>query len=366
LAAQLIAQRGIEAATTRRVIGRSARRSAGSRLGGDGQGSVDAKHAHLIGLGAFADPSPTFAAIELFLREEADGRHAHARIDVTNASGAPIEGAIVFASFRGADNEDIEGITDEEGVASFKSSALPLGAEIVSLQVNAVVLKQHGHRVERAMGALRIDSCSMLRVMRFGEEVASEQGTLAGSGIGTTPSSPLSVVNPTVDSTSTTLMNFSWLLSSAPVAVAVDDDWWQANFDSSLSMQVVNTGNSGRLVFDSSAFARPVTISSEHCVDLVVHTFGSGLDPITSPPLRADETLESEATLINAVLRSAWVATLRGGALENWRPESGLSEAKYSHLQTVARTFARFSREPLSTPVTDLSRVMELLGQGGQ
>jgi hypothetical protein len=364
-AALLIAERGLVPGQVRRVLGKAASRDPQDPIGEDGQGNLDLWRAERLGLGAYSEPMPIYAVVGLGLEDSANGRRAVAGIDVLDTTGRRVKNAEVFVSFTGGTAQTIRAITDKKGHIEVRSELFADDVQVVGAQVDAVVLKEHGHRVERAMGALRLDSCSLRRVMAYGASVTAASGKTSGTGIGTTPSAPMSVVSPSSDEVSATLMNFSWLLSSAPMAVAVDDSWWQQSFTDAAVMRIVNTGTDGRLMFGEQAFAEPTAVDTSECVDLVVRTFAGGMDPHSYVPLLVDRDSSGDAgaDAKDAVIREAWFATASGEALQSWTESSGVSEETFYHLQEIAAEFADFSEQEVSTPLTELPQVMEVLGQ---
>ena len=247
------------------------------------------------------------ANVVVTLHDTVADTKARARVEVIDsATGEPAPGVTVYGLYTGAAFGAASAVTDASGVADLWSETLS-GNLIVAFQVDAVGSGAGATATfDRPRGFLRIESRSLERLSTFAVTVAEAGGT----GIGTSPSlqvtsgldaavaqsTPITValdalLFPETGYRPTLLLpNFSWGLSTAPMAVAVDEDWFLTAFPDAGDRRAISYGAGTAefpLAFDDSSFpvALPAPPEALPSVPLLVLTFSSGTGIGTSPSI---------------------------------------------------------------------------------
>lgn len=358
----------------RAVLGETTRQRGGRLLRADtGLGYVRADDA----LEAASDSDATeprphyFATVELTIRTNHHGeRFARALVVVLDEAGEPVHNVKVYGSFTGSVYRSMRRRTNHDGVAKFRSPVLTGGGELVAFQVDAVV-KGHGHNAvfDRPRGALRIDSCSLEAVSAFAQ------------GIGTSPT-PITLAYPSGGNNvvpSLILMNFSWALSSVPMAVAVDEAWFATEFPDYEATRILSYGSgigtSPIIVLPDESFPGPIVLpeypdgapAPDQCVGLVVRTFlsgeGIGTSPIIPDPrgmCSADDSCDEYAETLNEM----WEFYGAGIGTSPIYEPGPIAPGTFDHLINMTVRYVDFGFDGESAPVADYGAVLDAAGIG--
>jgi serine protease len=357
------------------------------------RGHVQALDAAAAAAGAPDAPPRYFAGVLVSIEERsldkyaarADPvRFARAKVEVVDLDGQPVPGVIVHGSFTGSGYGSFTGRTDGDGIAEFRSRRLLGGGQVVAFQAEAVVDARRGI-VERPVGLLRSDTCSIERLAEFAEEVGAD-------GFGTSPGltgTPLAIASPGESAReidSLLLLNFSWSMATVPMAVAADAAWFRKHFEDADTYTLPSEGTG----FGTS----PLTIDQydgdrDGCLSILLSTFSAGSDGFgtspggfgtspgsvemspfgfgTSPgfvPLTPDPhgNCGSNCGAYRDTLVTLWLEAHEGAGFSEWSEELGVSRERYEHLKDMVRAYARFGGAVTSSPV---ARYMSVLGAAG-
>ena len=376
LAAVMIGEsdRELTGADLRALLGETARRPGGALLDRDtGRGLVRAVPAMTLAttpVGA-RERGATSASVRLALVEEGGVRRARALVEVVDEHGQPVRRAEVVGSFTGGAFESHRALTDGDGRVELTSG--PLGdGRLVGFQVEAVLLRRGGRPVvDRPGGFVRIDTCSLDRLSRFGDQLAS------GAGVGTSPSGPISLTLPALwpdEIAGVHLVNFSWSMATPAMAVVADRSWFDAAFPDAGATRVASDGAGLRgspLSFTSSSFPIAIEASDDdECVDVLVRTYTTGEGVGTSPsfvPIVPDPagscSSDGTCTGLRGVLQEVWWAELAGSEV-SFDGGSGVTEACFLHLVEATGAYAGFGPDPVASPVADYGGALEAAGIG--
>jgi serine protease len=322
------------------------------------------------------EPRPQyFATVELTIRlNNAGERYARAVVVVLDEAGAPVNNVKVYGSFTGSVYASKKRRTNSDGKAKFRSPKLTGDGELVAFQVDAVVKGNGNNAVfDRPRGALRIDSCSLEAVAAFSQ------------GIGTSPA-PITLAYQTGGNSvvpSLILVNFSWALSSVPMAVAVDEQWFASEFPDYEMTRITSFGSgigtSPIVILPDDSFPGPIVLpeypdgapAPDQCVDLVVRTFlsgeGIGTSPIVRPiiPNPLGMCSASDAcTEYAETLGEMWEFYGAGiGTSPIYQP-GPISLETFEHLTNMTVRYVDFGYDGDSAPVADYGAVLDAAGIG--
>jgi subtilase family protein len=258
-----------------------------------------------------------FTDVSITLRDSGTSSTvADANVEVLDNSGRLVVGAKVYGTYTGSDYRSVVATTDLYGIAHFTSASLAQPI-VVGFQVDAVVGTDFtGTVFDRPRGFIRIDAVSLAMMASFGKAIVASMGTsgsgvatsptgggtVDGSGIGTSATAPVTLstdpgqtpisiafdprlfgsirYHPTL-----LLPSFSWGLAVAPMAIAVDQTWFESTFANAKDRRALSYGRgwgSSPLYFNGTSFpiSVPVPTDSQR-LSIVLLTFTSGV--ATSP-----------------------------------------------------------------------------------
>lgn len=353
-----------------------------------------------------ADPDRPryFAALSLTMHA-AGGNQRRGRVvvEVLDAAGVPQPHVVVYGAFTGGVYEAVAGITDPAGQVTFQSPKLDAEVALLAFEVDAVGGIGPGTAFDRPRGTVHIDSCSLELLAAYasgegisaspdaeGQGVSTSPGPVGqgvstssgpeGQGISTSPG-PIALRPPLTSSdqiSTYTLLNFSWGLSTVPMVVAVDADWFDATFDED-DWTRVGTGGSGistsPVVIDpDTAFPQPVTLEAyaggapDECVALVVRTHLGGPDgdaPIIPDP-DAECAAAASCPAWTDLFDEMWGYYAGQGISTSPSPEPdiGLTLEAFEHLALMMQVYVGFSFVDESSPIGSYGAVLDAAGVG--
>lgn len=375
----LAANPDLTPADVRALLGDTANQHGGHILDDEyGRGRLD--------VDAVLDSAPTagngtspqyFVGIRLTLRQKnSQHRRAYAEVQVVDEAGNPVKGIRVHGTFTGGIYDQVEGKTDKHGMKTFASKQFGNDASVVAFQVNAVTRKSGGERIfDRPHGQIHIDSCSLDALTQF----------VAAAGIGTTPLDPplLSLAPLAVkfdvpahpkEIPSVTLMNFSWGLSTVPMVVVVEEDFFNDTFPSAPDVTTTSFGTgigTTPIVLQPSVslpFLPDTFTQTTDCVDLVVRTFSVGAGIGTTPftpvlPAPTGNCQEGSCDALAIVLRDLWLAFGTGiGTTPDAGDYPGVPPAVFASLTTMMQGYADFGYSGDASPVALYATVLNAAG----
>ncbi len=313
-----------------------------------------------------------FASVAVTLHHRRSGRrYARAHVEIVDSNGKPARNVEVYGSFTGAAYAARRGRTRRNGTVTFVSPSLGPDGYVSAFQVEAVVIKRRGtSTVDRPRGFYRIDSCSLSSLVEFA----------SAAGIGTSPGpvppgrildNPITVVMPRaaprqIDTLG--LLNFSWGLATAPMAVAVDAAWFMREFPGAEPLQVVvggdGVGTSPIVIDPDTAFITPMPASGGACIDLQVRTLGGagiGTSPVIPDPKGG--TCNGTCQRYRSVLRELWTAYY-GGVGAAPASDGSVPQVLFDHLSSTMQGYVGFGRMGDAAPVRAYGDTLDAAGIG--
>ncbi len=376
-----------------------------------GRGKVRAERAAEVA----ATPAATaprlqfYAAIHLAVEKVSDtSRRAVARVEVVDASGAPVPWVRVFGSFTGAAFERGARWTNGDGVATFRSSAYGQDGKVVAFQVDAIGAYTWPATVDHPRGFLRTDTVSLELLSQFGNELepvilgGGPGEDTGGSGIGTSPGDSVPSVmdvipiviayslpasdpayTPPEQAVSTlVLSNFSWGQATVPMAVVVEESWFLDLFPEAAARRIVAFGSgigTSPLTLDPiQSFPIEQTLDYDEApprinVLLTTFTIGSGIG--TSPGFQAvfpdvfyGIGTDTPVAGVDAVLADFWTyhyAAVTGagiGTSPGYTEDLGLSEVEFDQIGNAIGSYVVFGLGDVAAPVGAYGNVLDAAG----
>jgi serine protease len=314
--------------------------------------------------------SKYFAAIEIVMRELGGGvRTARATVEISDARGKPVKHARVYGTFTGNAAGSVSGTTDKHGVVTFDSPELSGEAVVAGFQVEAVSKKG---RVDHPRGFVRVDSCSLDMLASFAE----------GAGISTSPG-PITIgyapeLLPAGAVPSVVLLNFAWTGAAQPMAIAIDQAWFVAEFPGAEPLHVMAFGtgiSTSPLKIDPLASFHPAVLQqwqpahTDACVDLVLRTYSTAPVAEAVAPLIVDPDgncgNKHQCNDKTDVLEQMWDAWGMGISTSPiWVPGMGVPLPVFNHFAAVMQDYVDFGAADDAYAIGSLNGVLDAAGIG--